>query len=111
MNQKGKDKSSDLTKALFSKGLTTTPTLTKRPTSTRPDFNSNSIIVQNTEQDDFFNLDKRNGSVNLRLSMRDPNELSMKEAPNKANRLSFSPVSNNSRMCNYFSIKMKYSCC
>jgi hypothetical protein len=68
---KSKDKTGDLTKALFSGNLTSGTTGGRpRPTSTRQDFGSNSIIVEDVA-DDFFNLDKRK-NPKLRLSTRDP---------------------------------------
>lgn len=69
MNQKSKEKT-DLTKALFSGNLSpgTSAGLSRRPTSTRQDGGSNSIIIDAVD-DDFFKLGKKNSK--MRLSTRE----------------------------------------
>ena len=75
MNQKQKGEKTDVTKALFSGNLSpiTPGGVVKRPTSTRGDGGSNSIIVQDTDED-FFNIIDRKKNSKLRLSTRDPQE-------------------------------------
>ena len=97
MNQKSKEKT-DVTKALFSSGNlspVTSAGLSRRPTSTRQDGGSNSIIIDAVD-DDFFNLGKKNSK--LRLSTREAPQEFAADTGVRTNRLSFSPVSNN-RLC------------
>ena len=73
MNQKQKEKT-DVTKALFSNNFTSqNQGKSRRPTSTRQDGASNSIIIQDVD-DDFFNLDKPKKNPKLRLSTREASE-------------------------------------